>query len=578
LDTAGISEEDLTSPGTTLGTVAYMSPEQARGEELDARTDLFSFGVLLYEMATGKLPFTGNTPAVIFTSILTQAPSSPIRLNPGLPPELELIINKALEKNRKLRYQSATDLRTDLARLKRDTGSGRFAGPATTSSRHLRTSWIFAGVCSLIAVLVLVSFFSFRPVSPPRVLGYVQITRDGRQKISWNTFQRVVTDGARLYFEESTDGGWGIGQVSAVGGDTVTVPTPFPNAELLDISSDRSMLLVQDLVADEQEPQLWAVPVLGGTPQRLGNLLAHDADWSPDGHQIVYANGNDLYLADAGGSDPRKLLALDQYALLPSFSPDGRVIRFSMFDRKSNVETIWEISRDGGHLHRFLSNAIGDNTFDGHWTPDGKYFVFEKWTDGNGSPNNIWAIRETTGLFNKASKLPVQLTNGPLEFYVPVPSLDGKKLFAIGVQQRGELQRYDAKSQQFQSYLSGIWADQLDFSKDGQWVAYVVHPESTLWRSKRDGSERLRLTDPSFTVAGPPRWSPDGKRIAVVARERRKSTSGIYLVPSEGGPAQELVSEERNDLDAAWSPDHRGRSRCATKAAGTPLHGSSRLS
>src|ERR1700674_2288998 len=156
LPTAGASAEDLTSPGTMLGTVAYMSPEQARGESVDVRTDLFSFGVVLYEMATGRLPFQGNTSAAIFNAIFNKAPTAATRLNPETPPELERIIGKALEKDRKLRDQSAADLRTDLARLKRDTDSSRSVVGASAAEAPVRPWWRSMTALGIAAAMVIV--------------------------------------------------------------------------------------------------------------------------------------------------------------------------------------------------------------------------------------------------------------------------------------------------------------------------------------------------------------------------------------------------------------------------------------
>jgi Tol biopolymer transport system component len=549
MPTYAATEEMLTIPGSAVGTVAYMSPEQALGEDLDARSDLFSFGVVLYEMATGARPFTGNTTAALFDAILHKTPGSPLRLNPETPVELERIINKALEKDRDIRYQHASELRADLKRLKRDTDSGRTAASVAAAEKPARPAmrlWWFVPFGAAAIVLATVAAFWLRtPLPPPKVSGYTRITNDGRVKFD------VLTDGARLYFVEGVGYGFPLMQVSASGGETAPILTPFQFPRLYDISSNRSELLLAAFTGLEPEAPLWALPIPAGTPRRLGEVLAHSAAWSPDGQQIVYATGMDLYRANRDGTDSRKLISLAGIPSLLQWSPGGRLLRFTLHDSKTNSNSLWEVSAEGTELHPLLAGwNQPPNECCGTWTRDGKYFVFQSTRNGI---SNIWAIPEKGGPFRKTSGQPVVLTAGPMNFLAPVPSKEGKKLFVIGEQARGELLRFDSKTRQFVPYLAGISAEGVTFSRDGIWVAYVAYPEGTLWRSKVDGSDRLQLGFVPMK-AFQPKWSPDGKQIAFMATTPGKRWQ-IYVVSAGGGYPQRMTADERSQSDPDWSPD-----------------------
>ncbi len=302
-ETRTLSEQHLTSPGSALGTVAYMSPEQALGKELDARTDLFSFGVVLYEMATGIAPFRGDTSAAIFNAILNKPAPPASRANPEVPADLERILQKSLEKDRDVRYQSAAEMRADLKRLKRDTTSGKVeAATITTRRSRSRMLWFSAAVLAVIALAVGLAWY-YSPLAPPKVLSTTQLTRDGVAKVN------LITDGSRMYVTE-TPTAFQIVQASTSGGETSVIPTPFESPIALDISGDHSQMLVLDTVATAPDSKFWSVPLPSGTPRHLGDVNGRDGTWSPDGRHLLFAKGDDIYQANADGSEPRKLVTV----------------------------------------------------------------------------------------------------------------------------------------------------------------------------------------------------------------------------------------------------------------------------
>jgi len=461
--TGTVAEPHLTSPGVAMGTVAYMSPEQALGKEIDARTDLFSFGAVLYEMATGQLPFRGDTTAALFDSILHKAPVALVRLNPETPPELERIINKALEKDRNLRYQSAADLRSDLQRLKRDTDSGRTAAsgvqavvaaesavPAPSSQVRPAPSGssvvviaarqhkfgLVAGVIIALVVLAAAAFGIYTLLHRPAPAPFQNFT-----------VTRITDSGKALGAAISPDGKYVLsvtddaGQQSlwlrnvATGSVTQVIPPSVTEYLSLAFSPDGNYIYFSKAEnAGHTHFTLYRSPVLGGEPTAVVRNLSSDSyTFSPDGQRIAYLRADDpevgkyrILSATLEGNDETVLMT-EPAVSVPDFlawSPKGDEIYISRVGGNGERAAIDVLDLHTGKTHRF--DSFQDEFLaEIRWSPvDRVLFVMHGQTSAGGIKAQIGFLRETGGEIEP-------ITRDTNRYATLTVSADGKTLATV---------------------------------------------------------------------------------------------------------------------------------------------------
>ena len=383
----------------------------------------------------------------------------------------------------------------------------------------------------------------------PRVVESRQITHDGLVKIN------LASDGSNLYFTELYGNDSIISKVAASGGNVSKFQVSLPSVRLLDVSPAHSSLLAAENTAGPFSDPLWVYSLHGGNPERFGELSGQEAIWAPDGKHVLLVKSSSLLVSDERGGSVKELVSVDGTPYYPRYSPDGKRIRFSVGDVSQNTSTLWEVNSDGSGLHGLLADWPDvSSKCCGSWTADGRYYIFQATEKILGSSGNLFALAEVGGTDGDASK-PVKLTEGVVSFSRPVPAGDNKRIWSLGLNIRGSVVTYDPASGKFVPFLGGISATDLDFSTDGQWVAYVSVPDGALWRCKIDGSQKQQLTF-SGGRSALPRWSPDGKQIAYVNVEEGKPWA-IFLVPSAGGASQPLLEEKLTQIDINWSHDGR---------------------
>ena len=402
-----VAEEHLTSPGSAVGTVAYMSPEQLLGKPLDSRTDLFSFGIVLYEMATGTLPFRGESPAAIYDAILHQAPAAPVRLNPSVTPELEQIISKALEKDRDLRYQSSSGIQADLKRVRRDSSSGKTTLAAgTRGSRSARQRLVAIGL--IVVVLVLAGAFVWDRLFVKHDVDRLPLVTNAkisRLTTTGNITASAVSPDGRYVAYVVRDGAeqslW-VRQTATSSAQQVVPPTLQAGLAHPVFSPDGNFIYFSKFDVEKGgAEQLFALPVLGGSPRKINDFVSSNITFSPDGKRLAFFRVAgpvvSLCQLNLDGSSFAQLKTFELPHYSPAWSPDGKTIVFETL-----VENDPQLLRS--HLEAYDLSTGKTKSLQSHWgslrsmvwTRDGRGLVVAA-QERVGTPTQIWYVSYPDG-------------------------------------------------------------------------------------------------------------------------------------------------------------------------------------